>query len=61
MGKKAAPKLAMEAKNHMENHVIFSFFGVLGMVVSIFGVNFRFFRCVLEQTAKLYKLFYSAC
>jgi len=42
MGKKAAPKLAMEAKNHMENHVTFSFSAGLGMVVSIGCVNFCF-------------------
>lgn len=60
MGKKATPKVAIEAKNHMENHVTFSLFGVLSMVISILTVNSCSNGFLIEQAAKVYKPFHSA-
>jgi hypothetical protein len=40
MGKKANPKVAIDAKNHMENHIILSVSVLPCMTVSILCINF---------------------
>jgi hypothetical protein len=54
MGKNAAPKVAIDAKNHMENHTLLSVSVLPCIIVSILCVNFG----VIVFTAKVYKFFH---
>jgi len=60
MGKNATPKVATEAKNHMENQVTLSVFVISSMVISNLTVNSCSNGFLIEQAAKVYKLFYLA-
>jgi hypothetical protein len=42
MGKKANPKVAIDAKNHMENHIFLSGSVFPSMAVSILSISYRF-------------------
>ena len=56
MGKNAVPKVAIDAKNHMENHIVRSVSVLVCMIVP-------FYVSILELdrvTAKLYKFFHLA-
>lgn len=58
MGKKASPKLAIDAKNHMENHNVRSDSVLPNIFVSILYINLVFNKRLIEFTAKVYKFFH---
>ena len=60
MGKKAIPKVAIDAKNHMENHNVWSVSVLPNIFVSSLYINLVSIKRLIEFTAKVYKFFHSA-